>query len=257
MKCYGDSGSVGSWCLKCTRSQKPDVKEEEDEYEDDEEDKEGGKQRAVAGSSKGKGRAVDPRTPDEFSNEDSDSTPLPRFLGLRRPWALAWWACFQMPLNTSWLIVLLRKLTLLIKIHLLMLMSLRSFLLHAIDIDPWTSPPRTLVRKKVPLVLFLSSNLPPLIFLPTRILATSRFSNYKGSFLVLPLKWIFKSLDSIRMRILRPSVIVRTSIFICQFCILEVGGKDMVEGPNRGKCSSCQSPCYSFLTNHFLFLYAV
>ena len=71
------------------------------------------------------------------------------------------------------------------------------------------------------------------------------------------LTWIFKSLNSIRTQILRPSVIVRTSIFICQFCIVEVGGKDVVEGPNPGKFSSCQSLCYSFLTNHFLFLCVV
>ena len=82
MKCYQDSGPVGSRCLKCTKGRKqceyPVEAEEEEEEEDgeNEEDDEGedeGEQ--VASSSKGKGRAVDPQTPDKSSGEDSESTP--------------------------------------------------------------------------------------------------------------------------------------------------------------------------------------
>ena len=82
MQCYWNSGPVGSKCLKCTRSWKfckYPVGEEEEEEEEEEEAEEAEQAVEVeatqASISKGKGKAVDPKTPDQSSDEDSETTP--------------------------------------------------------------------------------------------------------------------------------------------------------------------------------------
>ena len=84
MKCYRDSGPVGSRCLKCTKGRKrceypvgaeEEEEEEEEDGENDEDDEDEDQGERVASSSKGKGKAVDPQTPDRSSGEDSESTP--------------------------------------------------------------------------------------------------------------------------------------------------------------------------------------
>ena len=82
MQCYRNSGPVGSKCLKCTRSRKCckyPVGEEEEEEEEEEEAEEAEQAVEVeatqASVSKGKGKAVDPKTPDQSSDEDSETTP--------------------------------------------------------------------------------------------------------------------------------------------------------------------------------------